>query len=660
MTIERYRSAPLATHEGVRCDGCGETPLRGTRRRCLLCIDADFCASCCEIHRHDCFIVISKPAHAAWSETLQLITCFASLAGADEFRGDDGLDAPPPVGLKDRLRAFIDQGAHAICPPGPALCPMVNPASHLERLARSRRIAHAREDASRRRARDASEATRNEILNPRLFDVVDELHPWNMPRDPREPGRFASQGLIAYLPRRSGGGMCLVSEDGFPMAMVQVYAVEARTAERVETEGGFFGDVDGVASVLTEDTRQNTQTDSSEGTFRASFAKGGVEIRAILTNVSSTCSVRITARRCDARGACREDGAAPVFESELGPLESAEHAAEGTEGRALLLGSTAASESYVKFTVSPTEVWSMAPLTNATWEGSRWHTLDMFVAKRRAPEAPRRGSDWPWFGVGGIPVISETRPSSNGSDNHDVEGEIHRIRHVGVMPEHRGLSPEELRLKALTEPNENDQNADEPAADEPAAEEPAPFVAGMAPRPPASPVAPSGEDISAVGDRLDLGRVVAEACDPPPAIRLPALRPSPNPTERSAVLRLAVEPNLTLPPADPEHVTRQHAAKLIVAARDRELVDVYERAARGAHQSDACVVCLESEPACELVLLPCKHQCMHAGCMNDRITRCPLCRVSVEWTLIREADGRISSRQHGWSYSGHVERQRVR
>ena len=248
MTIERYRGAPLATHEGVRCDGCGETPLRGTRRRCLLCIDADFCASCCEIHRHDCFIVIPKPAHAAWSETLQLITCFASLAGADEFRGDDGLNAPPPAGLNDRLRAFIDQGAHAICPPGPALCPVVNPASHLERLARSRRIAHARDDARRLRARDASEASRNEILNPRLFDVVDELHPWNMPRNPATPGRFASQGLIAYLPRRQGGGVCLVSNDGFPMVMIQVYAVEAKKAERVDAKGGFFGDVDGVAS----------------------------------------------------------------------------------------------------------------------------------------------------------------------------------------------------------------------------------------------------------------------------------------------------------------------------------------------------------------------------------------------------------------------------
>ena len=69
----------------------------------------------------------------------------------------------------------------------------------------------------------------------------------------------------------------------------------------------------------------------------------GVEVRAIPTNVSSLCSVRIAARRCDARGVCREDGVAPVFESELGPLESAEHAAEGTEGRALLLGSTGAS-----------------------------------------------------------------------------------------------------------------------------------------------------------------------------------------------------------------------------------------------------------------------------------------------------------------------------
>ena len=310
--------------------------------------------------------------------------------------------------------------------------------------------------------------------------------------------------------------MCLVSNDGFPRVMIQVYAVEAEKAERVDVKGGFFGDVDGVASSLA-------QTDKA-GEFRASFAKGGVEVRAILTNVSSLCSVRIAARRCDARGVCREDGVAPVFESELGPLESAEHAAEGTEGRALLLGSTGASNApYLKFTASPTEVWSAAPLTNAVWKGSRWHALDMFVAKRRAPDAPRRGSDWPWFGVGGIPVISET-------DNHDVEDEIHRIRHVGVMAEHRGLSPEELRLKALTEPNENDQNADEPSADEQEL-----FVAGMAPRPPASPVAPSDEDDIIA---LYLRDSISAASSPRRVIRL---RPSGSP--RSAGRRT--------PPSDP-------------------------------------------------------------------------------------------------------------
>ena len=159
MTIESYGGPPPVMHEGVKCDGCGETPLRGTRRRCLLCLDADFCPQCCDHHRHDAFIVLPKPAHAAWSETLQLMTCFGALAGADEFDGRDGLNAPPPPGLNDRLRAFINQGAHAICPPGPALCPMVNPASHLERLARSRRIAHVREDA-RRRVREAD--SRNE------------------------------------------------------------------------------------------------------------------------------------------------------------------------------------------------------------------------------------------------------------------------------------------------------------------------------------------------------------------------------------------------------------------------------------------------------------------------------------------------------------------
>ena len=648
MTIERYGGPPPVMHEGVKCDGCGETPLRGTRRRCLLCIDADFCPQCCDHHRHDAFIVLPKPAHAAWSETLQLMTCFGALAGADEFDGRDGLNAPPPPGLNDRLRAFINQGAHAICPPGPALCPMVNPASHLERLARSRRIAHVREDARRLRTRDATEATQNEILNPRLFDVVDELHPWNMPRDPAEPDRFASEGLIVYLPRRSGGNMCLVSDDGFPLAMVQVYAVDAGEAEKVETNGEFFGDVDGVVSALTKTER--------DGQFTAAFAKGGVEVRAVLTNVSNVGSVRVTVRCCDAQGECVQDGSnTTVFESELGPLESVEHVADGDEGRALLLGATGAAASYLKFTVSPTDSWIAMPLTNAMWEGARWHALDMFVAKRRAPDAPR-GNDWPWFGSGGIPVITERRPFSNGFEHPVLEDESRHINHVGIMPEHRGLSPEELRLEARVAPDENNhrQNAAGPAE----LAEPAPFVAGIEPKHPTSSFETIDKDSTAAP--LRLGRVVAEPSDPMPAIRLPAPRWSPNPAERSAVLGLFVQPNLASPPAEPERTTKHNAAVLIDAARDRKLVDVYERAARDAHRSDTCVVCLESEPACDLILLPCKHQCMHAGCMSDMVRRCPLCRVKVDWTMTRGEDGRYSSRQHGWSFRGHVERQRVR
>ena len=35
-----------AVHDGVRCDGCKEEPIRGTRYKCLNCPNVDLCSAC--------------------------------------------------------------------------------------------------------------------------------------------------------------------------------------------------------------------------------------------------------------------------------------------------------------------------------------------------------------------------------------------------------------------------------------------------------------------------------------------------------------------------------------------------------------------------------------------------------------------------------------
>jgi len=51
-------------HRGVRCDGCGQNPIVGTRYKCSICPDFDFCEICerDQEHRH-AFIKIKCPGH---------------------------------------------------------------------------------------------------------------------------------------------------------------------------------------------------------------------------------------------------------------------------------------------------------------------------------------------------------------------------------------------------------------------------------------------------------------------------------------------------------------------------------------------------------------------------------------------------------------------
>ena len=127
-----------AIHD-VRCRGCAAFPIAGTRRRCLLCLDADFCASCARLHDHAAFIELHHPVHEEWGQTFALLTALPALVGADASPRDDdedehhddspfflpgpdpasppspaGLAAPPPRGLHERLRAFLVSGAEGL------------------------------------------------------------------------------------------------------------------------------------------------------------------------------------------------------------------------------------------------------------------------------------------------------------------------------------------------------------------------------------------------------------------------------------------------------------------------------------------------------------------------------------------------------------------
>ena len=53
--------AGARSHVGVTCDGCGCSPIVGTRFKCLVCVDVDLCAAC---HGGERTSAQSSPEHA--------------------------------------------------------------------------------------------------------------------------------------------------------------------------------------------------------------------------------------------------------------------------------------------------------------------------------------------------------------------------------------------------------------------------------------------------------------------------------------------------------------------------------------------------------------------------------------------------------------------
>ncbi|KAJ2721315.1 hypothetical protein GGI07_004042 [Coemansia sp. Benny D115] len=62
-------------HRGTTCDGCQETPIRGTRYKCAQCADIDLCSACeaQDIHRHHIMLKIAVPLPSLMNPRIPLI-----------------------------------------------------------------------------------------------------------------------------------------------------------------------------------------------------------------------------------------------------------------------------------------------------------------------------------------------------------------------------------------------------------------------------------------------------------------------------------------------------------------------------------------------------------------------------------------------------------
>jgi len=61
-------------HQTIECDGCGMHPLVGTRYKCSVCRNFDFCSRCEEIMEHPhAFLKINKPEDAPLSLVVALM-----------------------------------------------------------------------------------------------------------------------------------------------------------------------------------------------------------------------------------------------------------------------------------------------------------------------------------------------------------------------------------------------------------------------------------------------------------------------------------------------------------------------------------------------------------------------------------------------------------
>ena len=658
MSVQTY--TPHHVHTGVVCDGCHQTPIAGTRHRCLFCLDVDFCSECVAEHEHQgCFLVLREPVHLEWIGMLRMMTCVPTLLAADEGTagGDSsragGFRAPPPDGLHARFVQFVEAGAEKVCTDaGYSNLPDGVPsfATMLELNAKRRQHATLKLDQGRKRKRLAKEARRDRILDPHYFVKINETRAPPVPSTssssphPSFPGlqRFEEK-YVAYRTKLPGGAMCLVSDvDGMPVATVQVFAVgNSNDASNNDSELV-------PSSLIRADIHYNPNDNHPAPNpitkMFALFGAGNVEVRMAFTNLSEKVGpVRMKLQTCDARGF--DDGNTtftnPIFDKIIQPLESVEMVCDNVTGRALLLNAaqqvisgfeplTSAVSlqqelnralensigTYLKVSVAPCQTWS------GHWDKLQWHCLETFIAPRRVVNESQVGGGLFGAGGGAAGLTFRAAPSFGGSFGGASTGGSFSFGAPSAGASGNTIVPSLgafVQRVTFTPP---------PVPTTP--------VLGTVPR--NTQNIPDVEHASVA--KISLGRETPNHVPqtPPPQGYVGAS------TALSFVFGFGIEENIKHTQVESDEQKLRNANELLAAAKDSRLVPLYEQSVATGHTSDSCLICLESTTPADLILLPCKHQCMHSGCMREQLTRCPLCRTKVEWTLGKEFDGRLTCR----------------
>lgn len=88
--VQERNPSKLAVHKRVICDGCGIKPLLGTRFKCKVCPDLDYCENCHNIleHQHD-FLRLEKPIGGIRVEIHDRVRC-------------DGCGMRPMIGMRHK------------------------------------------------------------------------------------------------------------------------------------------------------------------------------------------------------------------------------------------------------------------------------------------------------------------------------------------------------------------------------------------------------------------------------------------------------------------------------------------------------------------------------------------------------------------------------
>ena len=665
MPIQAY--APHHAHTGVVCDGCAQNPISGTRHRCLFCLDVDFCSACVAEHEHQgCFLVLREPVHPEWTEMLRLLTCVPALLGADGGTAAGDMSragvfrSPPPGGLHARFLQFVEAGAEKVCAEaGHSTLPdgVPSSASLLEVDAKKRQGATLKLDQGRKRKRLREEAKRNCILDPQYFEKIDETRAPPSPNIPSPHPAFpglprCQEKYVAYRSKLPGGAMCLVSDvDGMPVATVQVFAV-GNVNDAADNEG------QPVPSSLVK--ADNDEYPALLTKMFALFGAGDVEVRMVFTNVAEKVGpVQIKLQMCDVNGFPLDgaDGAFrnPIFDRIVQPIESAEMVCDNTTGKALLLNaarqvisgfepltSTASLQqelsqalenaigTYMKVSVAPCQTWS------GHWDRLRWHCLETFISPRRVSTAAPSGGGGLFSSASSVSdpeLFFHAAPSSSGSFAGTSTGST-----SFTFGAPSAGAPAVVTSIRTAVPSAADSSLGVSLVQRPTVAPPPVVSAPVLGTDPRYASSLAGAQCAYVA-QLTFGRKVLN--------HVPQVAPpegyacASNPL--SFVFGFGIELNLKHAPKESAEQKLRDANALLAAAKDSRLVPLYEQSVATGHTSDTCLICLESSPPVDCILLPCKHQCMHSSCMRG-ILRCPLCRTKVDWTLGKEFDGHLTCR----------------